>query len=103
MDTKVAERRLQRRFSGTALSVGGTMRPGCPVTIIDISQRGLRVESDRPLRPGTRVHVRLDGQEWTRHLWAVVLRCTVSTLHPSRVVYRGALLFEERCPSIPEH
>jgi hypothetical protein len=102
MDIEIADRRLQRRFSGASLSICGTMRPGCPVRVVDVSKGGVRVESDRPLRPGTRVHVRLTTGEWTRQVWAVVLRCTVAAVDPEMgVVYRGALRFEEPCAPIP--
>ena len=102
MEIEIAERRLQRRFSGSALSIRGTMRPGCEVRVVDVSKGGVRVESERPLRPGTRVHVRLTTDAWTRPIWAVVLRCSVAAVHAETgVVYRGALRFEEPCASIP--
>jgi hypothetical protein len=95
MDFEIADRRLQRRFSGRALGLTGTMRPGCEVTVVDISGSGLKVETERPLRPGTRVHVRLEADGWIRQLWAVVLRCRVEALQP-RVIYGGGLAFEQR-------
>ncbi len=99
MDVEVAERRIERRLPGTALQiVHATMRPGCPVLVVDISQAGVQLETERPLRPGTRVHVRLVCQEWSLASAALVLRCGVWALHPDAgVIYRGALRFEERC------
>ena len=71
-----------------------TLRPGFPVQVVDVSARGLQVESERPLRPGRRVHVRLRCGAQVVALSGVVLRCRVWALRHDAVVYRGALCFD---------
>jgi PilZ domain len=99
MDLAVADRRVERRLPGAAMGmVHATLRPGCPVQVVDISEGGAQVETERPLRPGMRVHVRMIGEDWALAVPALVLRCHVWTLRPGAgVTYRGALRFEERC------
>ena len=87
-----------------------TLRPGCPVVLVDLSTGGALVQGDRPLRPGARVHLQLVTEVRTFVLAARVLRCAVWSLDPhDGVIYRGALKFEERCelftchpPTMPE-
>ena len=99
-DPGTAERRTEGRLPGAAAGVlHASVRPGCPVHVVDLSWAGAQVESDRPLRPGSRVHVRMVSEEWTLAVAARVLRCVVWTLDAEAgVIYRGALRFEERCP-----
>jgi len=99
----VAERRVESRVPAIDLRVlQATLRPGCPVRILDVSPSGIHVETDRALRPGACVHVRVVFETWTLIAVARVLRCVVAALHPEAgVTYRGALLFEERCTNMP--
>lgn len=92
-------RRREPRLPADGLPVAhATLRPGCAVQLVDLSRAGAQVQADRPLRPGSRVHVRLVTGHHTIALAAVVLRCVVWGLDPDEgVVYRGALRFEERC------
>jgi hypothetical protein len=101
MDFEVAERRTEQRRAGTDLHmINATLRPGRAVQVVDLSRTGAQIETNRSLRPGTRVHIRLVSQERTLVLAAFVLRCSVWALHPDEgVVFRGALQFEERCPA----
>jgi hypothetical protein len=79
--------------------IHATLRPGRAIQVVDLSRTGAQIETDRGLRPGTRVHIRLVSQEQTLVLAALVLRCSVWALHPDEgIVYRGALRFDERCP-----
>ncbi|MGH9371291.1 MAG: PilZ domain-containing protein [Vicinamibacterales bacterium] len=89
---------MEPRFPGSAVGMlRATMRPGRHVQVVDISPTGAQVETDRPLRPGTRVHVRLVSEGWSFAAAAVVLRCVVWTLRPDTgVIYRGGLRFEDR-------
>lgn len=74
------------------------MRPGREVSVVDWSVSGALVETDRPLRPGGRVHIRLVMRERSVSIAAHVTRCAVSALHAEAgVTYRGALRFDERC------
>ncbi len=90
----------RRRVHGAAQA---TLRPGCDVSLIDVSRGGALVQAHRPLRPGARVHVRLMAHDRTLSLVARVLRCIVWSLNGEEgVVYRGALQFEHPCPGLPE-
>ena len=102
MDASLIERRGAHRVSGETMAiVQATLRPGCPVRVIDISSAGVQVESARPLRPGTRVHVRLASDHRSLVLFAQIIRCHVWALDPDTgVKYRGALEFDERCTQL---
>jgi hypothetical protein len=99
MDRPVIDRRAEARLPASAIPTAhATLRPGCPVRVIDLSAAGLHVESERPLRPGSRVHVRLVSDHWSLVLFALIVRCYVSALDPEGgIKYRGALQFDERC------
>jgi hypothetical protein len=100
MDSALTDRRHERRLASSSLRiVSATMRPGCPVRVVDVSSAGVQVETERQLRPGSRVHLRLVTEGDTLQVAAQVLRCVVWALHAEvGVTYRGALRFEERCP-----
>lgn len=85
----------RRAVSETAQA---TLRPGCEVSLIDVSRGGALVQAHRPLRPGARVHVRFITGGRTFALAAHVLRCMVWSIDADEgVVYRGALQFEHPC------
>ncbi len=95
------ERRGDRRRRLRAAQA--TLRPGCDVSVIDLSSGGALVQGHRPLRPGARVHVRFETEGRTVSLAAHVLRCMVWSLTGEEgVVYRGALRFEAPCVSLEE-
>ncbi len=104
MDSKVSDRRGEPRLSGVTVPISRvTLRPGSAVHIVDISQAGAQIQTDRPLRPGSHVQLRLVTPDQTIVLAAVVLRCAVWALYPFRGVrYRGSLRFEERCEAFWE-
>ena len=103
MDHPVGERRTEPRLPGVALQVDhATLRPGCPVDLVDLSARGAGIQSARPLRPGSRVHVRLAARNRTLAVAAHVVRCVVWSLKADAITYRGALVFEEECRSFWE-
>ena len=90
----------RRRVDGAAQA---TLRPGCDVAVIDVSSGGALVQARRPMRPGARVHVRLDAGGSTLSLVAHVLRCGVWSINGEEgVVYRGALQFEHPCSAVAE-
>ena len=98
MEHAVEERRAERRLSTKALQIErATLRPGCLVAVLDLSATGAQVQSERPLRPGSRVHVRLAARHGTLAVEAGVVRCTVWLLQADVVIYRGALRFEQEC------
>jgi hypothetical protein len=103
MDDPVDERRADPRLSNKALQIERAMlRPGCLVAVLDLSATGAQVQSERPLRPGSRVHVRLAGRNATLVVDAGVVRCSVWILQPDAVIYRGALQFAEECRAFLE-
>lgn len=98
MDCAVMERRADERaddpWRGAARA---TVRPGCPIRIVNISRGGALVDTTRPLRPGARVQIQVATSTSTFGMSARVLRCVVRALSPGNgVVYRGALRFDER-------
>ena len=99
MDNAVIERRKDKRCTAAALRVSlATLRPGRHVRVVDLSPAGVLVQSDRPLRPGSRVQIRLVLATSTVSVAAHIVRCTVNAIHPEYgVTYRAALHFDERC------
>ena len=103
MDDAVRERRSEGRRPREALDIErATLRPGCLVAVIDLSANGAQVQSERPLRPGSRVHVRVAARHWTLAVAADVVRCSVWIVQADAVIYRGALRFEEACAAVWE-
>lgn len=104
MDHPLADRRRDARFSHAGVAeLRATVRPGCPVSVVDLSAGGVLVEAGRPLRPGARVQLQLADVGRSLLVPAQVLRCTVAAVDPDRgVVYRGALRFEGRCSASGE-
>lgn len=101
MDDALSERRREGRLPREALEIErATLRPGCLVAVIDLSANGAQVQSERPLRPGSRVHVRVAARSWTLAVAAHVVRCSVWLLQADSVIYRGALRFEEACGGV---
>jgi hypothetical protein len=98
MDRAVEERRTEPRLAAAALQIErATLRPGCLVAVLDLSANGVQVQSERPLRPGSRIHVRIAAQGGALAVAADVVRCTVWIVQPDVVIYRAALRFEEAC------
>jgi PilZ domain-containing protein len=104
VDQPLTDRRIDARFPPPARgATRATLRPGCPVVLVDFSAGGALVEAARPLRPGARVHLQLVTAARTFALAAHVLRCAVWSLDPyDGVTYRGALMFEDRCELVWE-
>jgi hypothetical protein len=99
----MTERRSKPRQPAKTLEIErATLRPGCLVAVLDVSANGAQVQSERPLRPGSRVHVRVAARHWTIAVAADVVRCSVWILQADAVIYRGALRFEEACGAVWE-
>ncbi len=99
MDQPVTDRRHDTRFLAPLLGeTRATIRPGCPVTLVDLSAGGALIEGQRPLRPGARVHLQIVTPSRSFGVGAHVLRCMVAALDPEQgVTYQGAIKFEHRC------
>jgi hypothetical protein len=95
----VVDRRHDTRFLPPLLHLTrATLRPGHPVSLIDLSAGGALIQGPRPLRPGARVHLQVATDTRTVALNGHVLRCAVWALDPlAGVTYRGAVKFEHRC------
>jgi hypothetical protein len=70
------------------------VRPGREVTVLDLSSGGALIEADHRLLPGSLVELQLAGADGRLAVRGRVLRCSVSSLHPSRITYRAAVAFE---------
>jgi hypothetical protein len=103
MDDELIERRGEPRLPAEVLGMPqATLRPGCPVEVVDLSVQGIQVQSVRPLRPDSLVLARVVVGEQAVTIRAVVLRCSVWAVDPEAVTYRAGLRFEELCPPIWE-
>lgn len=96
MDIEVGERRAKHRFPPPpAVDLSVTMRPGCRVVLVDVTDQGALVEAPRPLRPGATIQLTVIADAARYAVSARVLRCTVAVLDPvGGVTYRGGLAFE---------
>ena len=99
MGQPIKDRRSDARFEWASEEITrATLRPGCAVHIIDVSAGGALLQTERPLRPGARVHFQIVTKLRVFSLVANVLRCEVWMLDSLQgIVYRGALQFEQRC------
>ena len=90
------DRRVDARFEvPPRAGARATLRPGCAITLVDVSAGGALVEAARPLRPGARVHLQILTTSRRFAIAAHVLRCAVWALDPlAGVTYRGAVRFE---------
>ena len=98
MDSDLVDRRVDARFElPPCAEARATLRPGCAITLVDVSAGGALVEGRRPLRPGARVHLQILTTSQRFPIAALVLRCAVRALDPlAGVTYRGAVKFEHR-------
>ena len=91
---------IERRREGRCPGGGArwrphaVLRPGQPVTLLNISSRAALVESAARLRPGARTEVQLAGSHTRTSIAGRLDRCYVAALEPIR--YRGVLLFDQR-------
>jgi hypothetical protein len=90
------ERRRERRTTGAGphWQAGAILRPGQPVTLLNISSRAALVESAARLRPGAHTEMKLAGSHARASIAGRLDRCYVAALEPIR--YRGVLVFDER-------
>ena len=103
MDDELNDRREEPRVPAELLGMPqATLRPGCPVDVVDLSSQGIQVQSARPLRPDSRVLARVVVGDRSVTIPAVVLRCSVWAVDPEELTYRAGLRFEELCLPIGE-
>lgn len=90
------ERRKRRRVPAHLLPTLSTqLSGGAPVTLLDVSHRGVRLETTRHMRPGQTVAIRfsVDGRDVTIN--AVVVRASVAHLESDDVRYETGLALSD--------
>lgn len=86
------DRRRHPRVAAHALSfLSAQLSGGAAVTLVDVSHRGVRLETSRHMRPGQTVCVRFALDDETVAVNAAVLRATVTHLDAETVRYETAL------------
>jgi hypothetical protein len=91
----VVERRREHRISGggSRWLATAVLRPGQPITLLNISSRAALVESAARLRPGAHTEVQLAGGDARASVRGRLDRCYVAALEPIR--YRGVVMFDQ--------
>jgi hypothetical protein len=85
-------RRQHRRVPASALpSLTARISGGAPVKLLDVSRRGVRLETSLHMRPGQTVCIRFVAADATVTLTAAVVRATVAHVEPDGVRYETAL------------
>ena len=97
------DRRAHRRVPGRALDWINVARVkyGPEVNIVDLSRGGVLLESDQPLKPGSRQALEIAGAEKSIVVPFGVLRSRISALAPRGAIYRAACAFS-RPLELPE-
>ncbi len=92
---RLSDRRREPRLDGggNRWRTLAVLRPGQPITLLNITRRAALVESSTLLRPGAHAEVQLTGHGFRASVRGRLERCHVSALEPIR--YRGVVLFEE--------
>lgn len=93
VDLKERRGELRRAGGGGRWQSRALLRPGQPVTLINICSRAALVESAARLRPGAHTEVQLAGTGVRVGVKGRLDRCYVAALEPLR--YRGVLIFEQ--------
>jgi len=86
------ERRTHRRVPARDLpSLAAHISGGACVTLLDVSQGGVRLETTRHMRPGQSVSVRFSVADRVVTMAATVIRAAVVRLHPEEIRYETGL------------
>ena len=97
------DRRHCRRAGITEHGItSARVRPGHPVTVIDISAGGTSIEMSKRLLPGAAVDMQFETTHRRTSLRGRVLRCAVTRLRPTAVSYRAAIAFDRQWPCFAE-
>lgn len=107
-------RRRHRRIPASLLpSLTARLSGGAPVKLLDVSRRGVRLETSLHMRPGQTVCIRFVAADATVTLTAAVVRATVAHVDADGVRYEtalslaGDLLLSEQmhdaAMQVPEH
>lgn len=91
----------ERRVSGRTGAFGvhginqARIRPGHEASLVDISNGGARIETALRLMPGRHIELHFERENRVMAVRARVLRCHVTMVLASRVLYCGAVGFEQ--------
>lgn len=100
MTPRSSERRLHfRRTASEHHIVSARLRPGHWAAIVNVSDGGALVETARGLRPGTTVDLQFGTPERQTFVRGRVLRCAVTELRSSSILYHAAIAFEYPIPT----
>jgi hypothetical protein len=99
MTPRSSERRLySRRTASEHHIVSARVRPGHWAAIVNVSDGGALVETMRGLRPGTTVDLQFGTPARQTFVRGRIVRCTVTELRSSSVLYHAAIAFEYPIP-----
>ena len=73
---------------------------GAAVTLLDVSHRGVRLETTRHMRPGQTVSIRFAIDDTTVSVNAAVIRAAVTRLGAETVQYETALALTDDCEQL---
>lgn len=100
----LTERRAHSRFGHPTISaLRAVLRPGHPVSVVNLSAAGALIDGQRPLRPGSRVFLQITVAGQTGGRSAHVLRSAVASLEEAGVQYRSAIAFDNPWDALWEH
>lgn len=93
MPTKdIENRRQHRRIPASSLpSLTARISGGATVKLLDVSRRGVRLETNLHMRPGQTVCIRFVAADATVTLTAAVVRATVAHVESGGIRYETAL------------
>ena len=87
-----SNRRQHRRLPAHLLpSLTARLSGGAPVTLLDVSRRGVRLQTPMHMRPGQTVCIRFVAADATVTLSAAVVRATVAQVDGDGIRYETAL------------
>jgi len=88
----IENRRQHRRIPASSLpSLTARISGGAAVKLLDVSRRGVRLETNLHMRPGQRVCIRFVAADATVTLTAAVVRATVAHVESDGIRYETAL------------
>lgn len=93
----VVDRRLSNRTTAVAeLGIRrAKIRPGHDASVVDISARGVLIETAVRLMPGRQIELQIERGTQMMPIRGRVVRSQVAGVQPSRMSYRGAIGFEQ--------
>ena len=95
------ERRKHPRVPAHTLAfLSAQLSGGAAVTLLDVSHRGVRLETTRHMRPGQTVCIRFEIDDKTVAVNAAVVRAAVVRLGAETVQYETALALTDDCEQL---